>query len=72
MANRNRFFADTDLANQQSNDSLTLGEGQRSRAFPYAQEELFDRGGEGKLGLTIEFEGLQGFQFGQNRALPGL
>lgn len=71
MAYRNRFFADPDLANQQPDDSLTLDEGKRLRTLPQAREELLDRRGEGKLGFAIEFEGLQGFQFGQDRALPG-
>ena len=72
MTDGHRVLADPHLANEQAHDALTLGDGQRPGGLAHALQETRDRGGQRKLGLTIELRGLQGIEFGQHRALPGL
>ena len=70
MTDGHRVLADPHLANEQAHDALTLGDSQRPRGLAHALQKTRDRGGQRKLGLTIERRGLQGVEFGQDRTLP--
>ena len=72
MADRNLLLCHLHLANEQTYDTLTLGERHRSRPFAQPLKEPFHCRGKRKSTATFEFGGLQSFQFGQDRTLSGL